>query len=137
MKVWAIIVDHLKDNWDNEYLFEDRLFLVGLTKDMMVEHLKCIINNPHNLLADKWEIDYDGWRFLHCSDCSDDCVLEIMLIHDSIKGSKRTFLQFRLMLLELYDNSTAQTSIPEELIQEVRDELIKYLPKEGCYQCGL
>ena len=131
MQVWAIVADHLKDSWEDEFLFEDRLMFIGANLDTVKDQLKQVIANPHELLASKWEIDYDGWKFLYTNgDFYDDGVFQIRLVHDSIKGSKYTYIYFRLLLLDLHKHSTAQTSIPDDVIQSIHDELIQSFPKD-------
>lgn len=124
MQAWIILSDCLKDTWVNEYIFEDRLFFAGLNKDTVLEQLKCIAKDPDRVLINEFELDYDYCNVLLLDKFdSDDCVLEIKLTNYSIKGDRYTYLRFRLILLDMKENSTLQTSIPDEIIQEIRDEL--------------
>ena len=134
MQVWTIVVDHVKDNWEEECIFEDRLFFCGLNLNPVMDQLTCLIHNPHKLLTSQWELDYDDCIFLSYQNSlfqeySDDCVLQCKLTHSSDKGTVYTYLHFRLILLDLHEHSTAQTKIPEDIISVIRETLETQIPK--------
>ena len=67
-------------------------------------------------------LDYDSFSFLEPLPIwdFDDCLLKVHLIRQSVKGEIATNLYFRLILLDLKENCTLQTSIPEETIGKFR-----------------
>ena len=123
MQVWTILVDYTKDDGSDELIFEDRLFFVGLNKEAIINQFISIIKDPDRVLCQNLMLDYDSFSFLEPRPVwdSDDCLLKVRLTRQSVRGDIDTNLYFRLILLDLKESCTLQTSIPEETIGKFRE----------------
>lgn len=127
MNIWTILVDQTNEQGD--YLFEDRLFFAALNRDIALEQLQQVVLNPAPVVAYQFELDYDDFNFYHPEHYEDDVLVHMTLINHTDNGNAYTYLHFRLVLLDLRENSTAQTSIPDEIISQSRDLVCECIGK--------
>ena len=123
MQAWIILADysHVWYACNEETIFEDRLFFVGKNLDVVREQLKAIINNPLPVIQDQFELECDRYMFYPPKD-NDEVVLQIRLVKDE-PYEINAYINFKLILLDLHEHSTLQTSIPDEIILEMRKQL--------------
>ena len=122
MQAWVILADysHVWYSVNEETIFEDRLFFVGKNLDVVREQLEAIVNNPLPVIQNQFELECDRYMFYPPKD--NDVVLQIRLVKDE-PYEINTYINFRLLLLDLHEHSTLQTSIPDEIILDMRKQL--------------